>query len=135
MKRTTVFKILTLLYLVAVAVLCFAKFSSLPTVPGKFLGMDADKVVHFLMFFPFPLLAYLSFPLERKGIFVTVCIIVLIFAVGCCLAGVTEYVQGRLPYRTMDIADFRADMLGMLSASVITFLLRIFIRPAGNAKA
>ena len=133
MKRTTFFKILTLVYIVAVAVLCFANFSSIPTVPGKFLGMDADKVVHFLMFFPFPLLAYLSFPLERKGIFATLCIIVLIFAVGCGLAGVTEYVQSKLPYRTMDIADFRADMLGLISASIITFLLRVLIRPKKNA--
>ena len=133
MKRTTLFKILTLLYLVAVAVLCFAKFSSLPTVPGKILGIDADKVVHYFMFFPFPLLAYLSFPLHRKGLVSTCFIIVLIFAVGCCLAGVTEYVQSKLPYRTMDIADFKADMLGLLTASVITFLIRVFIRPRKNA--
>ena len=132
MKRTTLFKILTLLYMVAVAVLCFAKFSSLPTVPGKFLGMDADKVVHFLMFFPFPLLAYLSFPFDRKGLFATLGILVLIFAVGCGLAGLTEYVQGRLPYRTMDPADFKADMFGLLSASVITFLLRVLIHPKKN---
>lgn len=133
MKRTTIFKILTLLYIIAVAVLCFSRFSSLPTVPGKFLGLDADKVVHFLMFVPFPLLAYLSFPFDRKGLPATIGIIVLIFAVGCILAGCTEYIQGQLPYRTMDINDFKADTLGLLFSSLVTFLVRLFSRPARNA--
>ena len=133
MKRTTLFKILTLLYIAAVAVFCFANFSSLPIAPGKILGLDADKVVHFLMFFPFPILAYLSFPLDKRGLVFTLFIIVLIFALGCGLAGITEYVQGKLPYRTMDINDFKADMLGLLSASLITFLLRLFTHPRKNA--
>ena len=133
MKRTTIFKILTLLYLAAVAVLCFARFSSLPTVPGRFLGLDADKVVHFLMFLPFPILAFLSFPLDRKGLFATLCSIVCIFILGAALAGVTEYVQGHLPYRKMDINDFKADMLGLLTASLITFFIRLMTHPRKNA--
>ena len=133
MKRTTIFKILTLLYVATVALICFARFSSLPTVPGKFLGMDADKVVHFLMFMPFPLLAYFSFPLDRKGLGRTLCAIVAIFVIGCCLAGVTEYVQGKLPYRTMDINDFKADALGMLFSSLVVFLSRVFSKSRKNA--
>ena len=126
MKRTTIFRILTFIYVVVVGVLCFANFRSIPIAPGKFLGIDADKVVHFFMFFPFPILMYFSLPMEKKRLGPVLGIIVLIFAVGCLLAGCTEYVQGKLPYRTMDINDFKADMLGMLLASLITFLIRLF---------
>lgn len=132
MKRTTIFKILTLLYIAAVAVICFANFSSLPTVPGKFLGMDADKVVHFLLFFPFPLLAFYSFPLQKKGLVTTVFCIIAIFIIGAALAGLTEYVQGKLPYRSMDVNDFKADALGMLLSSVIVFAVSVFSHRKAN---
>ena len=130
MKRTTFFKILTVIYIVVVAVLCFANFNSLPTAPGTFLGFPADKVIHFFMFTPFPILAYFSFPLEKKKPFPTLAILVLIFAVGCCIAGTTEYVQGKLPYRTMDINDFKADMLGMAISTLVCFLVRLFHKNA-----
>ncbi|MBO4476259.1 MAG: VanZ family protein [Bacteroidales bacterium] len=133
MKRTTIFKILTLLYIVVVAVICFARFSSLPTVPGKFLWFDADKVVHFLMFVPFPVLAFYSFPLDRKRLFPTLGAIILIFAIGAALAGLTEFIQGRLPYRTMDINDYKADVLGLLFSSLVVFLVRVFSHKSANA--
>lgn len=133
MKRTTIFKILTLVYIIVVGVVCFARFSSIPTVPGKFLGLDADKVVHFLLFTPFPILAYFSFPLDRKRLPVTLGAIVLIFIIGACLAGVTEFVQGRLPYRTMDINDYKADLLGVFFSSMLVFFIRVFTRRSDNA--
>lgn len=133
MKRTTIFKILTLVYIIVVGVVCFARFSSIPTVPGKFLGLDADKVVHFLLFTPFPILAYFSFPLDRKRLPVTLGAIVLIFIIGACLAGVTEFVQGCLPYRTMDINDYKADLLGVLFSSMLVFFIRVFTRRSDNA--
>ena len=126
MKRTTFFKILTFIYVVVVGYLCFTNFESLPTAPGKFLGLPADKVVHFVMFFPFPLLVYLSFPMEKKKFWSIFGLLILIFAIGCVMAGITEYVQGKLPYRTMDIMDLRADMHGMMLATLICFLIWIF---------
>ena len=102
MRRTPLFRLLTLLYLAAVAVLCFAKFSSLSSVPGSFLGIPTDKIVHFLMFMPFPVLALLSFELKKPHLFKLVLIVVLLFITGCLLAWATEYVQGLLPYRDMD---------------------------------
>ena len=133
MKRTTLFKILTLLYMIAVAIICFAKFSSIPAVPGKFLGLDADKVVHFLMFTPFPVLAYFSFPLDRKSLLLNVIAIILIFLSGAGIAGLTEIIQGRLPYRTMDINDYKADVLGILFTTLVLFLVRLFSRRSANA--
>ena len=133
MRRTTLFRLLTLLYLAAVAVLCFAKFSSLSSVPGSFLGIPTDKIVHFLMFMPFPVLALLSFELKKPHLFKLVLIVVLLFITGCLLAWATEYVQGLLPYRDMDPKDFRADSLGLFIGSVVSFLIFIFTVKKANA--
>lgn len=133
MRRTTLFRLLTLLYLAAVAVLCFAKFSSLSSVPGSFLGIPTDKIVHFLMFLPFPVLALLSFELKKPHLLKLVLIVVFLFIMGCLIAWATEYVQGLLPYRDMDPVDFRADRLGLLCGSVISFLLFVFAVRKANA--
>ena len=133
MRRTTLFRILTLLYLAAVAVLCFAKFSSLPSVPGNFLGIPTDKIVHFLMFLPFPILALFGFKLKRPAVVKIVLIVVGLFIIGCLLAWGTEYVQGKLPYRNMDPRDFRADSLGLFIGSIMAFLLFVFTVKKANA--
>ncbi|MBP5720537.1 MAG: VanZ family protein [Bacteroidales bacterium] len=126
MKRTTLFRILTVVYLVAVAVLCFANFGSEREMPLSILGIPTDKIAHFLMFLPFPVVAFFSFPLKKAGVLKSILLIVAMFVVGCLLAWGTEYVQSKLPYRTMDPADFKADGLGLICGSVGTFLIRLF---------
>lgn len=133
MRRTTLFRILTLLYIAAVAVLCFAKFSSLPSVPGFFLGIPMDKIVHFLMFLPFPVLALFSFRLRSPKVLTVVLLVVGIFAVGCIMAWCTEIIQGRLPYRTMDPNDFAADRLGLVSGALIAFIISLFTLKKADA--
>ena len=126
MKRTVVFQILTVLYVALVAVLCFANLKSPTDVPRTIFGLESDKVAHFAMFFPFPILAFLSFRTKGMGLGATLGLIVLIFAVGCLLAGATEYIQGLLPYRTKDTFDLKADMLGMIISSLIVFVISCF---------
>ena len=125
MKRTTIFAILTVLYVALVALLCFANLNTPPDAPKTLFGIESDKVVHFLMFFPFPILAFLSFRTKNMSVEATLGVIVLIFAVGCLLAWSTEFVQGLLPYRTKDHFDLKADMLGMIISSVITFIISV----------
>ena len=126
MKRTTLFAIITVLYVALVAVLCFATLKSPNTMPKTLFGLESDKVAHFLMFFPFPVLAFLSFRTDKMSIAGTLGLIVLIFACGCLLAGLTEYIQGILPYRAKDTNDLKADMLGMIISSVIVFVVSFF---------
>jgi VanZ family protein len=133
MRRTTLFRLLTVLYLAAIAVLCFAKFSSMPSVPGSFLGIPTDKIVHFLMFLPFPVLALLSFKLKRPAILKLILIIVLLFIIGCLIAWGTECVQGMLRYRDMDPVDFKADSLGLFTGSILSFLIFVFAVKKANA--
>ena len=123
--RSLLSKLILLLYILAVAYLCFANFHKLPDVPKSFLGIPMDKLVHFCMFFPFPILAFLAYdkltdtPLKALAALISIC------AVGCIFAGITELVQDSLPYRTKDLNDFGADCLAVGLASVLTFIIDI----------
>ena len=116
-------RILFAVYLAAVAFLCFGRFDSSQDVPMDLWGIPTDKVVHFLMFFPFPLLACLAFGGYRGKPGQAVLKTVLAFLAGCAFAAGTEWVQTRLPYRSGDPVDFQADALALLLSSVIVLLL------------
>ena len=116
-------RILFGLYLVAVAVLCFARFPESEDVPKFLLGIPMDKIVHFLMFFPFPVLAYLAFDPYRGKRRASVLWTTAALLCGCAFAAVTELVQSRLPYRSGDPADFRADAFALLLSSVLVLIL------------
>ena len=116
-------RILFGLYLVAVAVLCFARFPESEDVPKFLLGIPMDKIVHFLMFFPFPVLAYLAFDRYRGKRRASVLWTTAALLCGCAFAALTELVQSRLPYRSGDPADFRADAFALLLSSVLVLIL------------
>ena len=108
---------------VAGAVLCFAHFPESEDVPNELWGIPMDKIVHFLMFFPFPVLAYLAFdryPGKRGASVLRTAAALLC---GCAFAAVTELVQSRLPYRSGDPADFRADFVALAVCSVLILIL------------
>lgn len=115
-----IFRVAFYVYLIAVAVLCFGSFSSLPQVSNTIIGLPTDKVVHFCMFFPFPLLAFLAYDKytgERRKVLLFALVT---FIVGCLLAAGTEIGQAHLTeHRSGDILDFLADFLAILSASTL----------------
>ena len=114
------FRVAFYLYLIAIAVLCFGKFSNLPSVSNTILGIPTDKVVHFVMFFPFPILAFLAYD-KFTGTVKSVLIFALVtFLAGCLIAAGTEIGQAYLTeYRSGDPTDFLADFLALLTGSVI----------------
>ena len=91
--RSIIFSIVTVLYIGAVAYLCFANFQKLPDMPKTFLGIPTDKVVHFCMFFPFPILAYLAYDRYTDTPLKAFAALISIFAFGCIFAGVTEIID------------------------------------------
>ena len=115
-----VFRVAFYVYLIAVAVLCFGKFSSLPQVSNSFLGIPTDKLAHFCMFLPFPILAFLAydkFTGDRRKVLIFALVT---FLVGCLLAACTELGQAFLTeHRSGDPMDFLADFLAILTGSVI----------------
>ena len=86
------------------------------------LGFDPDKVVHFLMFFPFPILAWLALGRRPSGPWPALGLTLLLFLIGCALAACTEIVQQFLPWRPADPRDFSADALALALSALIVFI-------------
>ena len=120
--RSLLFKLAMLLYVVAVAYLCFANFHKLPEAPRTLFGIPTDKIVHFCMFFSFPILAFFAYdrltetPLQALAALLCIC------AFGGIFAGLTELIQGALPYRSQDVHDFSADLLSIGISGLLVFV-------------
>ena len=111
--------IILCIYIAAVAVLCFMRTDSLPSVDMYFLGIPMDKIVHFLMFAPFPVLAYMTFWPAKAGKAGKMGVLMVIIAVGAGLAKATERIQSMLGYRSGDPMDFMSDMTGILTGALM----------------
>ena len=114
-----IFRALFLLYLAAVLFLCFGNFSDLSSAPKTILGFESDKVVHFLMFFPFPILFYLSFERPARRPWQGILLLLGILFLGSVIAVGTECIQDLIPYRGADKADFLADFLALCCSTAL----------------
>lgn len=111
-----------ILYLCVVGFLCFWHFDDMHAAEKIIFGIPADKIAHFCIFFPFPILAWLTFGRELSGKWKPVLFVIGMFALGCLLGGAVELGQGLTTYRSCDINDFRADALGMAFSSIIVII-------------
>ena len=127
-RQLVISRILAVVYLIAVAWLCFGRFDSTRDVPMDLWGIPTDKIVHFLMFLPFPFLAYFAFDRFTEKVWTSILWTTVSFLVGGAFAAGTEWVQSHLPYRTADPADFHADLLALAAGSVIVLILDISIQ-------
>lgn len=122
-KTATVYaKLFFFIYMAIIFSLCFFNFSFQEgiEIPLYILGIPVDKVVHFLMFVPFPILISLAFC--RTGAF-------LVLLLGALLAIFTEGVQYYLlPYREGDILDFAADMTGIAAGLLCLILFKYCLK-------
>lgn len=134
-RRQRIFaRILFVVYLASVAWLCFGRFDSMPDVPRYFLGIPIDKIVHFLMFFPFPILAFLAFDKFTEKWWVSVLFTLGTFLVGALIAAGTEVGQARLTsYRSGDPKDYLADLLALGISSLIVLTIDIWKQRKCNA--
>lgn len=119
-------------YIVAVAVLCFMKPSSLPQVEMDFFGIPMDKVVHFIMFLPFSILAYMTFWPADAGKLRKMAVLLVILIFGAGMAVATEKIQAMTGYRSGDIMDFAADMKGILAGAALTALFILLKKDRKN---
>lgn len=115
-------------YIAAVAYICFARPESIPEFKPDLFGIPIDKIVHFTMFLPFPPLAYTAFCPARNEKWLHLIILAVIFFIGTGLALGTEKIQGLSEFRSYEIEDFYADVMGMEVSTVITAILIIFKR-------
>lgn len=125
-KRQAAAIFLFIIYICAVVYCCFGHFNDLPQVGQEDLwGIPMDKVVHFIMFFPFPMLCYPAFCHRNLKVWKTALNITVILVIGCALAAGTEIGQSMTDYRSGDPMDFLADFAALAASSVITFIFEI----------
>lgn len=128
-KRKTIGIVLFIIYLAAVAYCCFGHFNDLPEISSEtFFGIPTDKVIHFLMFFPFPILCHIAFAGWRTKPRHTLVSVTVIFLAGCLIAAGTEIGQSFTDYRSGDILDFAADTLSLAISSIIVLAVDLHIK-------
>lgn len=121
LKRRHMAILLFAFYLAAVAYLCFLKPGSIPVLQQFIFGIPTDKVIHFIMFLPYPILAYISFRPDRNGVLTHMLTFIAIIAVGAAMAMGVERLQIAAG-RNYDIKDFYANIAGMAAGAAITLL-------------
>lgn len=119
-NQKILFRILFLLYLTGVLYLCFGRFDNVPSVEWSLFGIPTDKLVHFCMFFPFPILAFLAFDRYTETARQTLPFVGITLAVGLLLAVGTEWGQAHFTdYRSADPWDFVADTSALVVSSIL----------------
>lgn len=134
MKRKAIFITAFVIYLAAVIYLCLMKPDNLPQTELYLFGLPLDKVAHFLMFLPFPALAYMMLWEKGRKTWAELLILLSCLAVGVGLAFLTEHLQAMTQYRSSDIKDIYADMTG-LGIGCIVVLTNIAIKHIRNRKS
>ena len=124
-SRVLLSRILFVLYLAAIAFLCLTSTSSLPQMKSTFLGLPTDKVAHFLMFLPFPILFYLSTEWKADKWWKALLYTAIILLLGCGVAAGTEYLQKLTPTRVADKEDFIADAIALGCSSLLVFVVLV----------
>ena len=119
-SKKLILRILFFVYIAVVLFLCFGQFDSTPDVPRSFLGIPIDKLVHFCMFFPFPILAFLAFDRYTETARQTFTFVGITLAVGILLALGTEWGQAHFTdYRSGDPWDLVADTSALVLSSLL----------------
>lgn len=125
-KAQIISRILFCLYVTAVILLCIIKTESLPELPKTFLGIPLDKIVHFIMFLPFPILSYATFCHKDSSIWRDLALMAIICITGGVFAYSTEILQSMTDYRSSDIMDIAADGAGLLCGTLAIIIYIIF---------
>ena len=116
--------LLFLAYLACVAWLCFGSFHPGPNIPRSLFGIPTDKVVHFLMFLPVPVLGTIAF--DFRSWWRALSLNMLLANV---IAFVFEHMQSRVTtIRVTDPADLNANILGITTGLLIAILIGLFRR-------
>ena len=127
-RERLIYIIVFCLYIMAVAFLCFAKPDDMPQLPTLWFDLPADKVGHFLMFVPFPILAYSVFHKDNVSLVKHLLMVLILMIVGMGMAIATEQIQAQLAYRAAELDDFHADLAGLAAGSASTVAFIIFRR-------
>ena len=122
-SQKRLFQVIFYLYVAAVLFLCFAHFEQTPSIEWSLFGIPSDKVVHFCMFFPFPILAFLAFDKYTETPKSTFLFSGITWVLGMGLAFATEWGQAHLTdYRSGDPWDLLADGLAITLSTIVVII-------------
>ena len=113
-------------YLAILALLCFMHTDNAPEVKFTLFGLPADKIVHFCMFAPYPILAFQAFHSKDSSRWREMMLLGVIAVFGAGLAYGTEQIQGLTDYRSYELADFYADAVGLAAGTAAVLLQTVF---------
>ena len=114
--------VLFVLYLAALAYLCFSDGTPDMDLPKSFWGIPADKCAHFLMFLPFPVVGTMAF--HNKSWWRTLCLMMLL---AILFAFSFEQLQSRITEtRITDPADLNANILGITTGLLVMLVAGLF---------
>lgn len=114
--------VLFIIYIGCVTYLCFGQPPKSVHIPKELWGLPFDKCVHFLMFFPYPLLAHEAFYFKNKWRS-----LVLAILTGLVLCFAMELLQDKITtYRTTDPWDLSINVASVTISSIITSILTLF---------
>ena len=119
MKHRIFYILAFCVYIASLLTLCLIKPDDLPQPEIYFFGLPVDKVVHFLMFLPFPVLVYMMLFEKARKKWLDTLILAGGMALGLCAALGTEFLQSLTQYRSADIHDVYADMQGICLGGII----------------
>lgn len=122
----TIMTILFCLYIAAIIFLCFMKTDSVPDVQFTLFGIPADKLAHFFMFAPYPVLAFQAFHPKDASVWREAVLLTVLVILGIGLAYGTEQIQGITDYRSYEIADFYADSTGIAAGTAMVLIQMTF---------
>ena len=123
-RQLTVARILLAVYLAALLWLCFGHFDAMPDVKRYIWGIPTDKIVHFLMFLPFPILGTIAF--DFRSWWRTLSIMTIL----ANLAAFTfEQLQSCITtVRVTDPTDLNANFLGISLGLLIAIIIGLAAR-------
>lgn len=113
-----------LLYVAAVAWLCFGNIEPGENIPRAILGIPIDQCVHFSMFFPFPVLGTIAF--HDRSWWRTLCWTTLAANI---IAIVFESQQHIInPYRYTQASDLVANLMGITLGLLLMAVIGVATR-------
>jgi len=124
MKTTKfLFRILFALYISILLFLSLYSFKETQVdLSFKILGLDADKVIHFIMYLPFPFSAWFAFGGIMKNSFGRYSKLVL-FVSGLAVASLTELLQNTTSYRYSDFYDLLANYFAIFLGTILVLII------------
>lgn len=114
-------------YIGLVVWVCFGHFDNLPDMTRPFWGIARDKIIHFIMFFPFPIISAFALNIGPRTGGKALLETLLILLCGLAIAAATEIIQGMTTYRDQNIWDWIADATALAVSSLLV-LTALFIQ-------